>query len=312
MLGLQIKSMKCFECDTNNPTTNKYCNSCGWPLNPKDYVTKKIDQKLNLFLEDKELFETAIAAQVFEKAWGWAKIHFAILGLLITAFSACLIWVGYDIKSTVSRAETYISDSTDLFKKDFESSETQLQAAKQLKPDIDSLREKLVQTANDVHDTQKILSSKENLAKDILSSRVEESFKVGSCPPGKCTTIHLPDGEDNTGYYVFLLTKAAVIPHALQLQFHIFDEPPTSYHTFHNLIVFKWGDRLDTLQSQELIASYFPDKNDQDLIQTVIVKDGRVFADDQPLPKFWLASDPNFTGNKWGDVNAWTTGEGLK
>jgi hypothetical protein len=49
-----------------------------------------------------------------------------------------------------------------------------------------------------------------------------------------------------------------------------------------------------------LSVSYFPDKEDETIIQSLSVRDGRVFADGEPLPKF-NQPDLEFKGNKWFD-----------
>ena len=68
----------------------------------------------------------------------------------------------------------------------------------------------------------------------------------------------------------------------------------------HNLILFYWGETPDTLKANSLAVSFFPDKSDKDTAKTLTLRDGRVYADDMPLPKFGLESpDPDFTGSRW-------------
>jgi hypothetical protein len=95
-----------------------------------------------------------------------------------------------------------------------------------------------------------------------------------------------------------MLLPSAPISGTLQLQYHIFVQPPGSYVNIHNLIIFSCSDPADNLKQKPMSVSYFPDSSDKDLIHTLSEHDGRVFADDQPMPKA-NQPDPDFKGNKW-------------
>jgi hypothetical protein len=98
---------------------------------------------------------------------------------------------------------------------------------------------------------------------------------------------------------VFLLLQSTPILGTLQLQFHIYAQPPNSYIIFtHNLVVFFWEPAPETLQQQQLSVSYFPDTGDKDIIHVLSLSKDRAFADGEPLPKF-NQPDPDFKGNKW-------------
>jgi hypothetical protein len=62
--------------------------------------------------------------------------------------------------------------------------------------------------------------------------------------------------------------------------------------------VFFWGDPPANLEQKPLSVSFFPDTSDKNTIRSLSEHDGRIFADDQPLPKFG-EPDPDFRGNKW-------------
>jgi hypothetical protein len=62
-----------------------------------------------------------------------------------------------------------------------------------------------------------------------------------------------------------------------------------------------WGDPPGNLGQNAFNISYFPDTQDKDLIKSLAVKDGRVYADGEPLPKVGEA-DPDFKGNKWTSI----------
>ena len=97
---------------------------------------------------------------------------------------------------------------------------------------------------------------------------------------------------------VWLLLMATPIKGTLQLQQQVALQPPGSYSNFHNLVFFSWGDPTANLEQKPFFVSYFPDKSDKEVIHSLSEHDGRVFADDQPLPKVGEA-DPDFRGNKW-------------
>ena len=101
---------------------------------------------------------------------------------------------------------------------------------------------------------------------------------------------------------VLMLLSSSPIANTLQLQQRVAVQPAGSYLTIHNLIIFFWGDAPSVLESPPLSASYFPATSDKEIIQSLSLREGRVFADDQPLPKFGQP-DPDFKGNKWIDTS---------
>jgi hypothetical protein len=105
-----------------------------------------------------------------------------------------------------------------------------------------------------------------------------------------------PPGENMT--VVYMLLNKTPIPETVQIQWHVFAQQPTTFVSSQNPVVFFWGDPADNLKQHNLTVSYFPDESDKQMIKALSVRDGRVFADDQPMPKF-NAPDADFPGNKW-------------
>jgi hypothetical protein len=99
-----------------------------------------------------------------------------------------------------------------------------------------------------------------------------------------------------------MLVPDTPIDGTLQLQYKVTVQPSYSYFHIHNLIIFFWGDPADNLKLEPLVVSYFPDKGDKDTINALTVRDGRVYADDQPLPKYGQP-DPDFKGNMWMEIS---------
>jgi hypothetical protein len=59
---------------------------------------------------------------------------------------------------------------------------------------------------------------------------------------------------------VFLLLASTPIQGTLQLQQQVAVQPPNSYFSIHNLVVFFWGDPASGLEQKPLSVSYFPAK----------------------------------------------------
>lgn len=161
---------------------------------------------------------------------------------------------------------------------------------------MESMRKQLAQATSDIQAQQKVISSSEEFVKSVFSSHMVEYFRIGQPPADRYKVIPPPAGGNRT--VVLLLLQSVPIPSTLQLQYHVYTQPQNSYVTIQNLVIFFWADPPDALKTQQLSVSYFPDKSDKDIIHALSEHDGRVFADDQPLPKFDQV-DPDFKGNKW-------------
>jgi hypothetical protein len=182
------------------------------------------------------------------------------------------------------------------FRTDLDGSRQQLQAANSLQPEMESVRQQLAQAVKDIQSQQKVISSSEDFVKNVFSSHATEYFNVGLTPANRY--IIIPPVTQGGLTTVLMLLRSVPIPNTLQLQFNIYTQPPNSYTTIKNLVIFFWHDPPETLKTQQLSAAYFPDEGDKDTIQALLEHDGRAFADDQPLPKF-NQPDPDFKGNKW-------------
>lgn len=202
------------------------------------------------------------------------------------------------VKNSAAQTRAQISQQTDSLKNDIASSRQQLQAAAQLEPQMEELRQGLSKATEAIQAQQKVLSSSEEFAKSVFSSHAVEFFRIEQPPKDRYAVIPPPAGGDKT--VVVLLLDATPIPGTLQLQYHIYLQPPNSYFAIHNLVIFFWGQSKDALEAQQISVSYFPDKSDAGTIKSLSERDGRLFADDQPLPKF-NQPDPDFKGDTWID-----------
>jgi hypothetical protein len=203
-----------------------------------------------------------------------------------------------EMKNATVQSRTEMSQETASFRSDLDASRQQLQAASKIQPEMASLQEQLTKATDEIQVQRKVLSSSEDFAKSVFSSHVTDIFAIGQPPKDRYAVVP-PSTSYMKNTVVFLLLNKAPIQGTLQVQFYISLEPPNSYfQLFHNLIIFFWGDPPDNLQQKPLSVSYFPDTSDNELIHSLSQHDGRVWADDQPLPKF-NEPDPDFKGNKW-------------
>lgn len=200
------------------------------------------------------------------------------------------------LKETTLTTQAEISRQTAAFQRDIESSRQQLQAANKIGPEMEGMRKQLAQATHEIEVQQKVISSSEAFVKSVFSSHVVEFFHIGQPPGDRYAVIPPPAGSKMT--VVLLLLHSVPIQATLQLQFHVYTQPQDSYFTMQNLVIFFWADPPENLKTQQLSVAYFPDKSDTDIIQSLSEHDGRMFADDQPLPKF-NQPDPDFKGNKW-------------
>jgi hypothetical protein len=97
---------------------------------------------------------------------------------------------------------------------------------------------------------------------------------------------------------VYLLLRAVPIQGSVQLQYHVFAQPPNTYFSVKNVMVFIWGESPDNLKNKQFSVSYFPVSSEKDVVKILSFHDDRVWADDQPMPKY-NQPDPDFKGNRW-------------
>jgi hypothetical protein len=203
------------------------------------------------------------------------------------------------------RSETEISKKTAAFRADAEISTKQLRVASELQPEIEGLRTKLAQTTSEVESQKKVLSSSKDFVKSVLGTHQNDIFfglpQHQGAPAGSYVIAPPPNGQGTVA--VYLLLKQSPIPGTLQLQFHVFAQQPNTFSVIaHNLVLFYWGEPAANLEGKQISASYFADVDDKDTIHALSEHDGRVWADDQPLPKLGQP-DPDWKGNKWIPLN---------
>jgi hypothetical protein len=211
--------------------------------------------------------------------------------------------IGQQVKgldAAVAQTKRTMQQEASHLKDDVADARSKLAAANALQPQMQQMQQQLGEESKQLEDQKKLISSSEEFVKQIFSTHEINTFNVAKeSTGGKYAVLPPPDKSSGGNSTVFLLLDATPIPGTLQLQYHIYTQPPYSYFVLvHNLVVFFWGQSTDQLSQQPLYASFFPDKRDKDTIQKLTVKDGRVYADGEPMP-FFNRPDPTFKGNKW-------------
>jgi hypothetical protein len=179
---------------------------------------------------------------------------------------------------------------------------TELEAVNQLRPQMTAMQGQLTGAIATVQAQQKTLSSSEEFVKQVFSSHMSRFFSLADFVSKTVIVIPRKD-KDKGNSIVYLLLPEEPIEETIQLQYKIYVQPRNSFLHIKNVVVFFWGDSPDNLKQEPLVVSYFPDTSDKDIAHSLSLRDGRVFADDEPLPKFNEA-DPEFRGNRWVKVTS--------
>jgi hypothetical protein len=121
-----MTTKRCFQCEKENPPEQTFCGHCGASLVLKDYITAQVSKAVAESPRDRESLIKADAVEVFEKAWGWAKLTAEILLIPVLAVVTLLGWLGWrefnlskaaanaqqQIKGTANKARGDISQAS--------------------------------------------------------------------------------------------------------------------------------------------------------------------------------------------------------
>ncbi len=203
-----------------------------------------------------------------------------------------------DLTKTTSQTKVQLRNEASAVRIQVERSKSELDAAAKLQPEFESLRSQLGQATNALAEQQKVISSSEDFVKKVFSTHATYIFSFKEFVQPNAIVFPAPQGVKGSNTLVLMLVPDTPIDGTLQLQYKIFLQPQLSYWHIHNLILLLWGDPAENLKTDMLSVSYFPDKSDKETIKALTMRDGRAYADDQPLPKFGQP-DPYWKGNKW-------------
>jgi hypothetical protein len=326
----------CFQCEQENPDQS-FCGGCGASLELRDYVNASIRAQIDTRDRNRlesdaamRVFERVFnwvkivliiigfvaALGIWKASDWWSSVNAAKKAVTESSNkarddvqNAVKVATG-KINTSASQAsqqsqlfsayaanaEADLSKQSNGLKRDVDNTRQQIASASALQPQMTEMQKELKTATDQMREQQRAISSSEEFVKKVFSSHRIDLYTVGHEPPTKLVT--LPPTASNKNSIVAFLLSNSPIRETLQLQYRVFAQPPDSFTTIHNIVIFSWGEPLANLNDQQLSASYFPDKSDTEIIKALRVENGRIFADGEPLPLFNQA-DPGFKGNKW-------------
>ncbi|MCU1320374.1 MAG: hypothetical protein JWM43_23 [Acidobacteriaceae bacterium] len=196
------------------------------------------------------------------------------------------------ISKETAQMSSDVAKQTTSLKTDIGHSRAELDAVNQMRPQMLAIRNDLAGAKSDIEEQKKILSSSLEFAKKVFSSRVTTIFGFptasnSAISAGNSYVVVPPkDGKPGSSM-VYMLLSNAPIDQTVELKYRFFVQPRNSYSHVQNILIFRWDDPAENLKLQPLEVTYFPDTDVKELVQALSFHDGRVFADDQPMPKNW-------------------------
>jgi hypothetical protein len=116
-----MPSRRCFQCEAENPHEQAFCGHCGAALVLKDYIATQVNKGIAESPRDREAFIKADAVEVFEKAWGWAKLTAGIMLIPVLAVVTILGWLGwreFNLSKAAANAQQQIETTSNSAKVD--------------------------------------------------------------------------------------------------------------------------------------------------------------------------------------------------
>lgn len=160
--------------------------------------------------------------------------------------------------------------------------------------DLDNVQKDTQKMQGSLHDAQQALqkqqeklSDLDQLLKSFYEARKTEAFDTKTDSPSLVALKH-----DDTHSTIYIVLSSAPIPQTLDLQWHVFAQPKNSYFTYGNVVVFRWGQSLDSFRTQQLSVTYVPDPKQKPVWSKLSLKANRVMADNEPLIYGYMNLDP--------------------
>jgi hypothetical protein len=170
--------------------------------------------------------------------------------------------------------------------------EQQLTGARQTSGQLDEVKKELIVTSTALKNQQRQLSDTSELVKMLFSKGQTDQFLPETASdrllilPTTNRLLLQSAPKAPTGL-AFLLLHDAAIPQTLQLQYFVSIQPRSSYTVLDgapNVVVFRWGDSIESLKQHYIEANYIADKSASAIVKTLSVRDGLPYADGKPLP----------------------------
>jgi len=155
-------------------------------------------------------------------------------------------------------------------------------ASKHVEERVTDLDREVASANKEIAAQQSKLTSTNELVTAMFSKGQVETFLVGFVDTPTCVVYRLDTGpnQPQRGALVYLLLKAAPIFQTVQINYHVYVQPKSSYRLNENVLIFLWGDPADNLKLFPFEVSYVPDPTYKGSIYSELsIKDGHIFAD---------------------------------
>lgn len=155
-------------------------------------------------------------------------------------------------------------------------------ASKRVESRIAELDNKVDAATKDIGIQQAKLSNTTDLVAALFSKGEVQVFQTG-----RNSSDYLVVPSTGITWVLFRMNQAAIFQ-TLQLQWHVYVQPKTSFATIGNILIFRWGDPADNLKQHPFELSYVPDPTYKGLLfKALSVRNGAVYADEQILQGPW-------------------------
>jgi hypothetical protein len=131
------------------------------------------------------------------------------------------------------------------------------------------------------------LADIDQLLKSFYEARKTEAFDTKTDSTDLIVLKH-----DDTHATIYILLSAPPIPQTVDIQWHVYAQPKNSYLVVNNVIIFRWGQSVESFRSQQLTVTYVAEPKEKPLYSKLSITDNRVRADEDPLMYGYLNLDP--------------------
>jgi hypothetical protein len=131
------------------------------------------------------------------------------------------------------------------------------------------------------------LADIDQLLKSFYEARKTEAFDTKTDSTDLIALKH-----DDTHATIYILLSAPPIPQTVDIQWHVYAQPKISYHVANNVIIFRWGQSVESFRSQQLTVTYVAEPKQKPLYSKLSISDNRVKADEDPLMYGYFNLDP--------------------
>jgi hypothetical protein len=173
--------LNCAKCGLPSAVGQRFCGSCGTPLDAGLDVGKLIDERLAARLKDQKLVELETAQAVIARIGEWTKLfgYFVAIPLAILVVALTVLGVKQysDLVRAVESSKQDLSKQLDAIKSEFAAAAV---AGKTARAEGDKLNQEIAQIRKtvDLSQAEKIRSELEHLSARVTG--IESRFKINS------------------------------------------------------------------------------------------------------------------------------------